>query len=38
VTADTRATLPAPADGRLRHSVVFTVHMRNPQYYVSPAP
>lgn len=34
VAADTRSTLTVPADGRLRHTVVFTVHLRNPQYYV----
>lgn len=30
--ADVGSRLVVPADGRLRQTVVFTVHMRNPQY------
>jgi type IV pilus assembly protein PilW len=30
--ADTGCLMDSTADGRLRHSVSFTVHLRNPQY------
>ncbi len=29
-------TVPPPGDGRLRQSMVFTVHLRNPQYVMPP--
>lgn len=31
VTGDTGSTLAAQTDGRLRQTVTFTVHLRNPQ-------
>lgn len=31
---DTGSSLTVPADGRLRQNVVFTVHLRNPQFWM----
>ena len=31
VTGDYRSTLAAQTDGRLRQTVTFTVHLRNPK-------
>jgi type IV pilus assembly protein PilW len=31
-STDSGAALTAPADGRLRQQLVFTIHLRNPQY------
>lgn len=36
VTNDTLSRLTVPADGRLRQSMVFTVHLRNRQYVTPP--
>ena len=36
VSGDVGSSLNAPADGRLRQSMVFTVHLRNPQYVMPP--
>lgn len=35
-TNDVGARLTVAADGRLRQSIVFTVHLRNPQFYIQP--
>jgi type IV pilus assembly protein PilW len=35
-SADVGSALAVPADGRLRQSVVFTVHLRNPQFKIPP--
>jgi type IV pilus assembly protein PilW len=35
-SGDVGSSLTVPADGRLRQSMVFTVHLRNPQYVTPP--
>lgn len=35
-TSDVGSSLIVPADGRLRQTMVFTVHLRNPQYVTPP--
>ena len=34
--SDTLSNLEVPADGRLRHNMVFTVYLHNPQFVVPP--